>query len=1020
MAALHDDGPFHRLLDGLLALDGCILPSTSIPTRTEGQPAEPVAVSYRPAGVTKQGRSTCERQPTHVNAHLFNMTPAQPLPAVGSPQPPAAQHPAGTSTLAFFLQLPATATAPPHQVLTAVAAAVLPQTQPQLQAHQLAFPRFPTSELPLAPTEHQVLRLSTGPPALGMPSESPCWDPSALRKVVLLLTFNSPAATQAALARLHAIALASHGGRAALTALHPVPLVSGVFARAVARRDFLGGEQAAVVLLALLDTAQMPLTEDVAGQVLIPAAVDLLGGRDASAASAAAAIAATAAAADARGTISNTRIYMHLQTRLQGPTAAATAAAAGWPCGAYAAAAAIPVSSRLAAACLLLHLATSSRQWVAADATVSSSKLLAGPGYHSSTGPGSGAICDLLVAAGALEACCEALAVSFEATLTASKLQCRTMQLMAALTEDGTGWPWQWPVVRAAAVDGCARHAVALLQLLDGGCGIGGATLFGMDPTVESEAHDAARRVVVHLSRGPLLVREALVRAGALSPVVEAIMMWPPPSLWPQASALSTSSCLHFAVCLGVLLHLSVLPQVRQALSSPALRPLLSHLLGLLENQPWEWGRGSRHTSHPHSHHLGSGDGAGHMTAVSPLTDIREALLELLLNLALDPHCHPGLTALEVEPLLVRGIAASQQVKLDTGIKTVAAAVPLPEPYYGFKPQPQPQPQQSEQHYQQPWRAAAGLRLMAALAADSRFSIPQPSMQIGLAAVGGLDVVAHEVTAAAAALPFAGAAVAYDLAVTALCALLTANHELQQRVVAMPELMMALSAALRNPVVTRNDTLLRVTLAAWQLITAQLASPGADPTSAHSLLLSLGHNPLSMPGLNVFGGRGGRTGSHSLIMDDSAPSVVAEAVLPDHPTRTSGLLAAVEVHGRLGSTRSPALHATAATAPQGAAEAEQGSASDAAGSASGTGAGIPPPPVWARPLLPVTPLLGPVPEAPDVTPLRPLSCVIVPGAGAGVGAADSRPSSGNKGAAQGGSSWWVRARALRAEGRGFG
>ncbi|GFR40413.1 hypothetical protein Agub_g987, partial [Astrephomene gubernaculifera] len=229
--------------------------------------------------------------------------------------------------------------------------------------------------------------------------------------------------------------------------------------------------------------------------------------------------------------------------------------------------------------------------------------------------------------------------------------------------------------------------------------------------------------------------------------------------------------------------------------------------------------------------------GGGASEAAAGSCEVRGPLLELLLNLALDPRCHPALADLQVGPRLVRCVAAA------------AAAQPLRlEPTAAA-------PAGQGAAVLVPWRAAAALRLIAALAADGRFTAPRPAMQSELAAAGAVEAVADEVQRAAAALSTVGAAVQYELSMTALCALMTGNRGVQRQVAAAPGLLAALAAAPAHPAVMRSNTRLRVTLAAWRMVTAPLADPIAvsDPSVAADLLIGLGHDPgvaLSSPGVS--------------------------------------------------------------------------------------------------------------------------------------------------------------------------
>ncbi|GIM16478.1 hypothetical protein Vretimale_19105, partial [Volvox reticuliferus] len=1066
-----------RLLDGITALEGVILPAVPPPAREEGLrsgSAEPSDFSNRTSdqkpSISGNHSSIClqnEGVAVTVSSHLAVC--ASHLSGVAQGSGPA---------LAFFLQLPTAS----QQTLNAT---IIPQQPHQSHVCQVR-PQLPSSaaaELTGGSAglrDRHVLRLSTEKPPEPSNASSPgdqnaLWDPSGLRKAVLLLTFNSPAATHAALARLHAVALASQG-RAALAALEPVPLVARVFTNAVTTGDHVGSERAATVLLALLTTAQLPLPEDVASALVIPAAIRLLGGSAAADAAAAATISAAAMAADTGGTLSCTALHVRLQTYPTVAAAPSLPSKTPYSVAATVMAPAAPISCRLTAARLLLHLATSSPSLGADSAATATAKVqVSGAGHPRPTpmrnqahGAGAGAFCDHLNSAGALEACCEALKASMGLidAAGAAELQCYTLKLLAALTKDATGWPWQWPVVRAATVDGCAQHAVALMQLLDGsaissggwvhdGFGFGGDGSDGAGggsscDDAKVEAHAAARSVMVHLSRGPLLVREALVRAGALLPVVEAVMMWPPLLPQHQGAALRAGpdagqgQRLHFSICLGVLLNLSSVPYVRAALSSAALSPFLGHLLGLLEQQPWEAKPGG-----------GDGPQPGEIAAVESAAsqgsvDVRSALLELLLNLALDPQCHEGLAAQKVEAILVRCIYGGQQVKLDRpGPRSTLPESEVEDrnprhlsPSSSSSSSSSSSPQQQHKHwqqlhhqrsYQQSWRAAAALRLVAALAADPRFSVPRPAMQLGLASVGALEVVAHEVQFAVAALAAPGAATAYDLAVTALCALMTGNGELQRQVAGMPELLMALSAALPHPTVARSDARLRITLAAWRLITSPLAAPGTDPSTARSLLSGLGHNVDML--LRTPRGRGG---SGDVVPTAAAPPLLLHSksrTLYDLTVRPSSrqhrksiLLTAAEMRTRLSSSNGESFlggirmslerrrssehertgeaaevserprgavpppgttvdHSLAAGAPrsQSMSSRKNGLEGVSGGDGGASGSATAPLPQWTGPLLPGTPLPPPDTPPPDVEPLRLPSCVLT--------VSESRPSS---------------------------
>ncbi|KXZ44630.1 hypothetical protein GPECTOR_64g124 [Gonium pectorale] len=947
------DGLLDNLANGLASLEGFILPSTPPASGEEALRAASAGTAgtstdheERPDAALRASLHSASQLPAfHAQQRLSSAvsvrTPvaeAVQAPPGGTavPMPGGPMLVPGSPTLAFFLQL-----APPasHDL---VAAALPPAPRPgppptgyspppapgQPPPHHAGSTgRLPTPELPV---ERHVLKLP--PPPFGsiwgagphgFQPDGPPVDPLALRHVLLLLTFNTPAATQAALARLHAAALASNGA-AVLAALQPVPLVARLFADAAAARDSERAERCADVLLALLAAAALPLPDDVAASLVVPAAVSLLGGGAARAAAAGGAVSAAAAAASASGALSSCGLHFTHQPSVDDrraapaglPTPSLPSAqplfqhlllvsqhsqphqpslphAHTSPHAAAAAAHTAPPSCRLAAARLLLFLATRGGGPASPSAP---------PGVAGGAGPGrcSGAACDRLVAAGALEACAVALR---DSVAVDPELQLVTLRLLAALTADASGWPWEWPVVRAAAVEGCARHTVTLLQLLSpadwwgGGAGSCGGGLVAED----AAAHEAAREVVVYLSRGPLLVREALLRAGVLAPLVEALMLWPPPGLQAAAGAATARrssitgavppppammaggrrnsvtgvlptgpgaasaggaaaayagsgfSALrqHFCLCLGVLLNLSSLPRAADA-PPPA-------------------------------------------GVVSPASS---AFVELLLNLALDPACHPALAAAGAPATLVRSIASAtfqQQLRLGPGPAGAPSLV-------------------------QPWRAVAALRLVAALAADARFSAPRPHMQAELVAAGAVEEVVEEVQRTAAMLMFLdcggggggdmAAAEAYERSLCALCALMTGNHEVQRSVAAAPGLLSSLAAALAAPAVMRSECRLRVTLAAWRLITAPLAAPGADadPTTAVNLLVGLGHDPDTMP-----------YGAHA----DGLPAVgaaaatalfapMAQASPPPPPlARQSVLQGAAAAAGVASTSTSGATHAPA-------------------------------------------------------------------------------------------------------------
>ncbi|GFR40412.1 hypothetical protein Agub_g986 [Astrephomene gubernaculifera] len=378
-----------RILDGLASLEGVILPSTPPSLNEEARRSS--------SDRNLQNTDGLSRIPAYSQQQQRCSMPTAGRTSVTDPCPfmaPGSLLPASGPTLAFFLQLQppppdgiSTAVLPPH-----------PQHQSGSWLSRLAACAEPAQRLilPPAPPPSSLHRTANSAEGSGgsVQMAASAVNPRALRNALLLLTFNSGAATLTALAKLHAAATATQG-RAALAALQPVPLVARVFGEAVAAADAAGSEQAAMVLLALLAQAGLPMPDDIARTLVIPIAVRLLGGSCAVTAVADAAVTAAAAAATASGTLSSSNLHL----RLQQPQQTAHELPSPYPhlpghppqqhpaCSAPAFIASPPLGCRLAAARLLLHLATSAPNAVPL------------PPNGAAPSPGPGAVRDCLVAA---------------------------------------------------------------------------------------------------------------------------------------------------------------------------------------------------------------------------------------------------------------------------------------------------------------------------------------------------------------------------------------------------------------------------------------------------------------------------------------------------------------------------------------------------------------------------------------------------------------------------------------------
>ncbi len=665
-------------------------------------------------------------------------------------------------------------------------------------------------------------------------------------------------------------------------------------------------------------------------------------------------------------------------------------------------------SCRLVAAQLLLLLAQPSQAPCSASSSVSLSSAAAAAALGSTAAVTCAAARDRMLSCGVLGALGSALGC-----MECPPLQLCAVRLLGALVADCTGWPWHWPVVGAGALEGLVGRVVALMALADpeeesnegqdgcgwsGGCGGGGL-------------HAAAREVVVRLAAGPLLVREALVRSGVLAAVVEAVML--PPAAAVQAPApagrvqqqgfvkgrlsakpsaqqllppapASASAWVHLEAMLSVLLGLSSLPGVRSALAAPGMAPLLGQLLALFETlpaaqrQPGSQSAGpSRAASHSSASSrpgtaAGSGGGGGSSgTTLAPAqTGVHGTVTQLLLNLALDPATHGSLASRHAAELLVRcaALGKGHAGAYSSGSGgSVAAADPAV-------------------------RAVAALRLMAALAADARYTSHRPAAQRALVAAGAVEYAEDVVAEAVSGLPAGTAVALYDAGLAALCALMAGSRGVQRRVAGCGRLLAALVAALSHPAVLACDRRLRATLTAWRLITAPLVASAAAVESgggrgggdslAATVLGALGvmvgktsgdgtaAAPLAMPRVSIL--QGAVAVAAEKAVTPPAPEAEASAAAPRGADLGPGL-------GRISDESDGAGSAAAATAVEG---------------------------VWESAQLPGTPLPSPGNAAspPEPTPLRVPSALVRQGLSAGGSRAGTPPGtpSGRRGLAAGG------------------
>ncbi len=220
-----------RLLDGLSTIEGYIVPSTPPSGRDGGRysgSAEPS--EHRSHSTDQKPAGTAISQPQCQSGLGTGAGPlAQPSGLTSHLSAPFLQLPAVAPTLAFFLQLPPVS----EQSLTGTVLA--PSQPPAAHLTHCSTPDlgWGGKTAPSTAEQQHVLRLTAGSDRVaagvgnltakpGDAAAAAVAAPRAAQRAVLLLTFDSPATTHAALAQLHALALASEG-RAALAALQPVP-----------------------------------------------------------------------------------------------------------------------------------------------------------------------------------------------------------------------------------------------------------------------------------------------------------------------------------------------------------------------------------------------------------------------------------------------------------------------------------------------------------------------------------------------------------------------------------------------------------------------------------------------------------------------------------------------------------------------------------------------------------------------------------------------------------------------------